>query len=32
MVDVQKRLKGASAEADFIYDENIDPAEKKSSK
>ena len=32
MVNVQERLKGASAEADFWYGENIDHFEKKSSK
>ena len=32
MVDVQKSLKGASAEADFWHGKNIDHAEKKSSK
>ena len=29
MVNVQKRLNGASAEADFWYGENIDHDEKK---
>ena len=29
MANVQKRLKGASFGADFLYDENIDYAEKK---
>ena len=29
MVNVQKRMKGASFGADFLYDENIDSAEKK---
>ena len=29
MVNVQKRLNGASAEADFWYSDNIDQAEKK---
>ena len=32
MVNFQKRLKGASAEADFWHGENIEHAEKKSSK
>ena len=32
MVNVQKRLKGASVQADFLHGENIDHAEKKSSK
>ena len=32
MVNVQKRLKGGSVKADFLHDENIDHAEKKSSK
>ena len=32
MVNVQKRLNGASVRADFLYGENIDHAEKKSSK
>jgi hypothetical protein len=32
IVDVQKRLKGASAEADFWYGDNIDHVKKKSSK
>ena len=32
MANVQKRLKGASVEADFWYGENIGLAEKKSSK
>ena len=32
VMDVQKRLKGASVRADFLYGENIDHAEKKSSK
>ena len=31
-VNVQKRVKGASVEADFWYGENIGLAEKKSSK
>ena len=31
MANVQKRLKGASVEADFWYGENIGLAEKKSS-
>ena len=30
--NVQKKLKPASFGADFLYDENIDHAEKKSSK
>ena len=30
MVNVQKRLKGASAEADFWYGENIDHIKEKS--
>ena len=29
MVNVQKRLKGASAEADFWYGDNMDHVEKK---
>ena len=29
MVNVQKRMKGASFGADFLYDENIDHTEKK---
>ena len=32
MVNVQKRLNGASAEADFWYGDNLDHVEKKSSK
>ena len=32
MINVQERLKGATAEADFWYGENIDYVEKKSSK
>ena len=32
MVNIQKSLKGGSAKADFLHDENIDLAEKKSSK
>ena len=32
MVNVQKRLKGASAEAGFWYGENIDHVKKKNSK
>ena len=32
MVNVQKRLKGASVEADFWHGENIEHVEKKSSK
>jgi len=32
MVNFQKRLKGASVEADFWYGKNIGLAEKKSSK
>ena len=29
MVNIQKRLNGASVRADFLYGENIDLAEKK---
>ena len=32
MVNVQKRLNGASVRADFLYGENIDHVEKKSYK
>ena len=32
MVNVQKRLKGASFGADFLYDENLYYTEEKSSK
>ena len=32
MVNVQKMMKGASFGADFLYEENVDSAEKKSSK
>ena len=32
MANVQKRVKPASFGADFLYDENIDHTEKKSSK
>ena len=32
MVNVQKSLKGGSVQADFLYGENIDHAEKKPSK
>ena len=32
MVKVQKRVKGASVEADFLHGENIDHEKKKSSK
>ena len=32
MVNVQKRLKGASVRAEFLFGEKIDYAEKKSSK
>ena len=32
MINVQERLKGGTAEADFWYGENIDHVEKKSSK
>ena len=32
MVNVQESLKGGSVQADFLYGENIDHAEKKTSK
>ena len=32
MVNIQKSLKGGSVKADFLHDENIDYAEKKSKK